>query len=284
MENILDQFYTKPEVALECWKHLKYTIESLDMDFSRLYFIEPSAGCGAFFNLMPKSRRMGVDIDPRCNGVNKGDFLLMTDFWDTELNVVVGNPPFGKRGRLAVSFFNHASCMADIVAFILPFNFKKFSMQTQLDSRMHFISRMELPENAFHLPDNKDYNINCEFQIWTNIDSYHKDLREFRPPQSSHEDFEIYQYNNTDKAINIFENKFDFAVPCQGWQDYKRKELDKEKCEKNKQWMLISAKNAKVLTRLLEIDYESLSKKYSTIIPGFRKNDLIREYKDLYEG
>ena len=34
--------------------------------------------------------------------------------------VVIGNPPFGLRGQLALKFINHSYDFADYVCFILP--------------------------------------------------------------------------------------------------------------------------------------------------------------------
>ena len=34
--------------------------------------------------------------------------------------IVIGNPPFGLRGNLALRFMNHSYDFADVIAFILP--------------------------------------------------------------------------------------------------------------------------------------------------------------------
>ena len=224
-----------------------------------------------------------MDLAPKCNDVKPQDFFKVTDFPSAPRNTaVIGNPPFGKRGKLAIAFFNHAAYLADFVAFIVPVNFRKFTVHKQLNPSMRFISKLPLPRDAFHLGTGKPYSVNTEFQIWTRLTSAHHDMRQYKRLPIYHRDFQIWQYNNTSDALKIFQNAFDFAVPCQGWQDYSRRETDEKRCERNKQWMLLKAKNSTVLTRLMKIDYERLARECATAVPGFRKGDLVKVYTEHY--
>ena len=283
MRNSLDQFYTKSEVASTCWQHFTDTLPTLNRSLSDLFFVEPSAGTGAFYKLLPSDRRLGIDLVPRCDDVKSQDFFKVTDLpFSPRDTAIIGNPPFGKRGKLAIAFFNHAACLSDIVAFIVPINFRKFTVHKHLDASMRFISKLPLPRDAFHLETGKSYSVNTEFQIWTRLASAHHDMRAYKPLPTRHQDFQIWQYNNTPDALKVFQNPFDFAVPCQGWQDYSRRETDEKQCERNKQWMLLKAKNPTVLTRLIGIDYERLAQECATAVPGFRKGDLVKVYTDHY--
>ncbi len=283
MKISLDQFYTKQEIARMCWDHLTKTLLSLHKKMEHLFFLEPSAGTGSFFKLMPPKRRIGMDLEPKCDGVVSQDFLKTVEIdFDSTNTIVVGNPPFGKRANLAIAFFNHSAYLADTVAFIVPVIFRKFMVQKKLDSSMKFISSLDLPRDAFELDNGKTYSVNTEFQIWTRLYCPHNDMRQYESPPIYHKDFQIWQYNNTPDALKVFKNNFDFAVPSQGWQDYSRRETDAAKCEKHKQWILLKAKDSCVLSRLLSIDYDKLAYKYTTAIPGFRKGDLVREYSELY--
>lgn len=277
---MLDQYYTKPDAARACWETL---LGALPVRADRARFIEPSAGDGAFFDLLPARRRIGLDIAPRRSGVRKQDFLT----WehrakDRSLQVVVGNPPFGSRGKLAVRFVNRAAELADTVGFILPVNFRKFSIHRQLHEDLRLIAARPLPRNSFRLRNGKDYAVNTEFQVWTRLPGGAPDLRQFSPAPIAHRDFLLRQYNNTPEALKVFREPFDFAVPCQGWQDYARRERDADRCEKNKQWMLLKAGSGRVLERLFRIDYGALALRTGTSTPGFRKNDLVREYVRAY--
>ena len=94
----------------------------------------------------------------------------------------------------------------------------------------------------------------------------------------------MFQYNNTQSALKVFERSFDFAVPCQGWQDYSRREVNPDDCEKHKQWILFKGVLPLAYQRLYSgIDYQRLALKQSVQIPGFRKSDVVQEYTSLYE-
>ena len=285
MQHSLDQFYTKPEVARACWKHFTDTLSTLNRSLSDLFFVEPAAGTGAFYELLPRQRRLGIDLLPKCNDVKFQDFFQVNKFPSVPQDTaIIGNPPFGKRGKLAIAFFNHAAALADLIGFIVPVNFRKFIVHKQLNASMRFISRLSLPRDAFHLDTGKSYSVNTEFQIWTRLASTHPDMRQYKRLPIYHPDFQIWQYNNTRNALKVFQNAFDFAVPCQGWQDYSRRETDEKQCERNKQWILLKAKDSTVLARLMKIDYKHLAQECATAVPGFRKGDLVKAYMEHYES
>ena len=102
-------------------------------------------------------------------------------------------------------------------------------------------------------------------------------LRLTDPPAIQHDDFEMWQYNNTQEARKVFSNNFDFAVIRQGYNDYSRRETSPSKCELNKQWILFKARNREVLKTLKHIDFTELSQN-NTITPGFGKADVVKEY------
>lgn len=149
---------------------------------------------------------------------------------------------------------------------------------------MRFISRLPIPRDAFYLSTGKSYSVNTEFQIWTRLSSVYQDMRQYKPLPIRYPDFQIWQYNNTSDALKVFRNAFDLAVPCQGWQDYSRREIDESHCERNKQWMLLKAKDPTVLARLMKIDYERLAQECATAVPGFRKGDLVKVYTEHYKS
>ena len=284
----LDQFFTKPYVATLCWDSLRSILPKLTgKPIKDLYFIEPSVGDGVFFDLLPYGQRIGIDIDPRRSDFIGADFLTWKKpnlLCSKSETIIVGNPPFGKRGRMAIAFFNKASLIADTIAFILPVIFRKYFIHKTLPKDFRWIYSTSLPRQAFWTDKKSSYEVNTEFQVWTRLHSPHRNMRLFGPPPLEHGDFQFWQYNNTVQALSVFENDFDFAVPSQGWQDYSRREISSEKCEKTKQWMLFKPINDTVYDRLHdEIDYEELAFKSTTSIPGFRKGDLVQEYISRYE-
>lgn len=160
----LDQYYTNPEYAREFYNQV---IDNLP-DTSSAWFLEPSAGTGSFYNLMPADRRIGLDLEPKASGVVTQDFLQWRPGMGTEIPgrlVTVGNPPFGKNASLAVKFFNHAAKFSSAVAFVVPRSFRKASVVNRLDRRFHLIFDIDVPDNAF-LFNNAPYNVWCCAQIW----------------------------------------------------------------------------------------------------------------------
>ena len=279
----LDQFYTKPEVARRCYDFLLEVLSGT-IGHKGLFWIEPSAGAGDFYDLLPRKKRLGIDIDPKRDEIIKQDFLTwnpIIEAKDTKRTVVVGNPPFGHRSRMAIRFFNKAAEMSSTIAMIVPVQFRKYSVHNNLDQSFQWIAKLDLPTSAFYTSDTTDYRLNTEFQVWTKETNHSfSDMRLYQPPPVRHTDFEMWQYNNTEQALKVFRNDFDFAVPRQGYKDYTRKETDPDKCERTTQWILFKAHRTSVLRRLLSIDFEALSQN-NTITPGFGKADVVKEYVSM---
>ena len=154
-KNDLDQYYTRPEIAEWCWRKVE---KFVGLDFN---FIEPSAGTGAF--LQKPLNIEAFDLEPKCEGVVKCDFLDKPCSY-MKGKVVVGNPPFGWASALAMKFLNHCK-EAEYVCFILPRTFMKEVFQQGVDENLHLIFQEELPKNSFIL-DGGYYDVPCCFQIW----------------------------------------------------------------------------------------------------------------------
>jgi len=163
--NTKDQYYTKLSVAKECVDSILATLP----ESQQYQWIEPSAGNGSFLKALPDTiQRVGIDLDPKMDGIIKGDFLI----WDPTIQskrVFFGNPPFGKQGSLAKSFIQHSSQYADIIAFILPRSFLKPSMTRAFPTKFHCILEKELAKDSFEV-NAVAYDVPCVFQIWQKKD------------------------------------------------------------------------------------------------------------------
>jgi hypothetical protein len=168
----LDEFYTKQSTANYCFDVLKAVLKKIDIKIEDYSFIEPSVGDGSFFNIMPMNRRVGIDINPNIKGLNiiTNNYL---DFLPTNnaKYIVMGNPPFGLRGNLALRFINHSNYFADIVAFILPplFNSDGKGVPKKRVEGYKLIHSENLPLNSFAYPNGKDVNVATIFQIWSKV-------------------------------------------------------------------------------------------------------------------
>lgn len=274
----LDQYYTKSSVARECLRRLRALLPA---SRSQL-FIEPSAGNGDFFDLLPAGRRTGVDLAPMAAGIKRADFLSWSPRKvESARTTVIGNPPFGHRSRLAIDFFNHGAELADTIAFIVPKQFRKYSVHSRLDGDFRLIGDFDLDEDSFYTPDGRDYGVRCVFQVWTRRATPHTDSRILTAPPIAHRDFEMLLYNNTAQARKFFKMDWDFAVPRQGYEDYSRRETDERKCERNKQWMFFKPKNDKIKDRLWNFDFAELAKR-NTVVYGYGKADVVDVYQKTY--
>ena len=164
----LDQFFTRREIAEECYESLCEWMRRDGAALSNYKFIEPSAGTGAFYDLLPKERRIGLDIVPFRREYEKVDFLS----WEPPANghrlAVIGNPPFGYRAWLALAFMNRAARFADYVGMILPMAFQsdgKGSPKHRVDG-LKLVHMEFLPQDSFVDADGRPVKINTLWQVW----------------------------------------------------------------------------------------------------------------------
>ncbi len=282
MSKELDQFYTKQEVALKLCKIVK---EKVNIDFDKYTFLEPSAGFGSFVNALKdvftKPQIIALDLDPKSFDITECDFF---NFNTTKKHIfTIGNPPFGKRARLAMDFFNHASNFSDYIAFIVPLQFEKWSVQKSLNKDFKLLFSKILDAKSF-ISNGKDYSVRCCFQIWTKLPC-DVDLRLKEAPPTTHKDFEMWQYNNTPEAKKYFDKqkyKWNFAVARQGFYDYGHFIIQENELNPKVQYIFFKANNEQILQNLKSLDFGKLSHK-NTTIPGFGKADVIAEYKRIFK-
>lgn len=167
-DNLLDQYFTKDTIAQDLYKKTCNVISQYEKNIEEFYWIEPSAGNGVFFNLLPKDRRIGIDIKPLNNEIIQSDYLEYK-LPDNYRKIVIGNPPFGHRGVVALKFINH-SIKAEYVCFILPMFFEskgKGSIKYRVRG-FNLIHSEQLPQDSFYTPHNdKSIDVKCVFQIWS---------------------------------------------------------------------------------------------------------------------
>jgi len=156
-----DQFYTDENVAKKCID----IIVELYPETKKYLWIEPSAGNGSFYKNI-KYEKIGIDIDPKYEGIIKEDYLKWNYSGKDKKVILVGNPPFGKQSSLAKMFIKRGCEYADIIAFILPKSFTKPSMTNAFDRKFHCMHTSDIEKDAFLIQGNKRYDVPCIFQIW----------------------------------------------------------------------------------------------------------------------
>ena len=169
----LDGYHTDPKIAKKCFSLLKKILRKEKVKLKDYTFLEPSAGSGSFYDLLPAEKRIGIDIEKYNDDYITHEFLTWNPSSDKRKYIAVGNPPFGYRGWLALSFLNRASDYCDYVGFILPKGFisesrgsPKYRVPT-----MKLIHSEELPNDIFRGSNGKIFKVNTVWQVWKKIQS-----------------------------------------------------------------------------------------------------------------
>lgn len=177
----LDKFYTKPKIVEQC-------LTTIDIsEYNTI--IEPSAGDGAFFCVIPNC--IGLDLKPEHPDIEKIDFFQFNFLNLVHPILVIGNPPFGRQSSLAIRFFNHASLFADTIAFVVPKSFKKESVQDKLSLNFSLTSESSFDEDIFSF-QGKDYMVPCVWQVWKKQPIPREKSKKYTPTS--------FEYTTSDKA------------------------------------------------------------------------------------
>lgn len=174
LNNHFDEYFTKPEVAKMLFEKSKKIIAKYE-NLDKYTWLEPSVGDGCFYSLLPENR-IGIDINASKFDILQGDYLKFE--LPKKPLIVIGNPPFGHRGVLALEFIKHSKG-ADFVCFILPMFFQslgKGSVRYRVKD-FHLLCEETMPRNAFYLENGKEKDVKCCFQIWSK--NYKSDKEEF---------------------------------------------------------------------------------------------------------
>jgi hypothetical protein len=169
-----DQFFTNKNVSEYCYKKTLEILKEFEIDIKDYTFIEPSAGCCNFYEILPENKRIGIDIEPKGylqNELIKKNYL---NYIPKEGRyIVIGNPPFGLRGNLALRFINHSYKFADVVAFILPPLFNSTGKGVPMTRvKGYKLAHTEpLPLKSFEYPDGTEVEVATIFQVWIKINT-----------------------------------------------------------------------------------------------------------------
>lgn len=286
----LDKFYTDGELADSL---IDLTCSVLCITRNEALFVEPSAGSGAFSSRLPNC--LAYDLRPEATGITEADFLSTEPTWDSSA-IAIGNPPFGKRARLAIQFVNRCASSCDAVAMILPNTFRRYNVQSKLDSRLALVSDTSLPEEGSFTFEGKPYSLRCVFQIWVAKDGRYwrpdeiDDMRMSQRPPIAHPDFVCWQHNATEESRRYIDEDWELAFWRQGYKDYSKvfhnpddyEEVRRIAYETNLQLFLVKPLTDAARRRILAMDLESLaSQNLST--PGFGKGEFVAEYMRICE-
>ena len=98
-----------------------------------------------------------------------------------KFDVIVGNPPYGSGGNLAIKFLNKCGDLSDDVRLVLPLSLRKVSCQNKVRLDMICVEDTILPDSTF------PGSIRTVLQRWVKTDT----PREKIEKPSTHPDFEF---------------------------------------------------------------------------------------------
>ncbi|MFM8866778.1 MAG: hypothetical protein ACKOFZ_00590 [Ilumatobacteraceae bacterium] len=139
-----EQYYTPSTTASNIVERLlKQVPDACDRTW-----IEPAGGTGSFIEAAKAhgvSSIVSFDIEPHHPLVKRGNFLKQK--LKVSGAVAIGNPPFGRNNALSVPFFNACAKHCDVICFIVPKSWRKWSVINRLDQSFHLVDDYELEIN-----------------------------------------------------------------------------------------------------------------------------------------
>jgi predicted RNA methylase len=271
MKRVVDkeQYFTSPELASKCVALVNeiYPLDEFEI------IIEPSAGDGAFLRLLPASTSLGVDIAPMASNILKSDFLewLPSKITARSKVLVIGNPPFGARASIALKFIDHAATFSDVIAFVLPMSFKKYTFQNMLPRNLHLVKSIDCAD-VYETP-NGAVKVNTVFQIWEK----RTELRPKIERKMNHPHFQMkhaHLSRTSDNQLAKLRQEFEFAVAQVG-SNFAPK--DPSELDKGSYWF-ISPTVPYVKERFNRMDFSHLDG-MNLAHKSLSKSDIIEAYE-----
>ena len=175
-----------------------------------------------------------------------------------KFDVVVGNPPYGSGGNLAIRFLNKCGDLSDDIRLVLPVSIRKPSSQNKVRLDLVCVEDEDLSEETF------GKNITAVRQRWVKTDSLRDKIQTF----TTHPDFEFVKADEADLMVGR-----SGAGPCgrvktEDFQHYADDHF------------FIRTNSIEITQRIvsLEPEFLSLSRDTSNGRPHLSKNELITLY------
>lgn len=165
-----EQYYTPTDTAVS----IMDGIRELMPDFKKRIFLEPAGGTGSFITAAKYigfKQIVSYDIEPLHQDVILGNFLEQT--LEITGAITATNPPFGRCNSLSIPFFNHAAKYSDLIVFIVPRSWRKWSVQNKLNRNFHLVRDDDLTINYVDALGEHNYqknNLRTCIQYWKRND------------------------------------------------------------------------------------------------------------------
>ncbi len=161
----LERFYTRNITA----EYIVDKLKNKPWFRSATEFLEPCAGEGVWLDTLqsrqPHTPVKAYDLDPRHRNVKKQDYLKL-NLGYKKGRVAIGNPPFGRRGKLAKQFINKLADECDYIVFLLPLSFVKPTLTSDINPYLHKVEEQVMGALTFSGPDATRQKVACVLQVW----------------------------------------------------------------------------------------------------------------------
>lgn len=262
-----ETFFTHAEYARRCVDLLAQHFDLGEFD----NIIEPSAGTGVFVEILKNFRLEAIDIQPRHESVIKADFFLWSPTGRGR-TLVIGNPPFGQRASLAMKFLERATHFSDVVAFVLPRSFQKYTFQNRVDPNFHLVD--SLLGDQFVGEDGTSIRVKTVFQIW---ERRNYERRKF-VAVDSHEHFSMrhaHLSRISTSQLEALRDEFSFAIPQAGSNFRPR---DSQEISRGSWWFILPHQEG-VREVFDQLDFSFIDN-MNTFHKSLSKADIITAYSN----
>lgn len=160
-----EQYYTPEDTAQFCFDLIAPFAKSGST------WLEPAGGKGVFIDIIQRAGFENVvsyDIEPKHPKVIQTSDFLTENIQHLSNCITLTNPPFGRANKLSVPFFNKCATVSDIIGFLVPKSWRKWSVINRLDPNFHLINDVELNVDFIYedLNEKSKGKLNTVFQIW----------------------------------------------------------------------------------------------------------------------
>jgi hypothetical protein len=198
----------------------------------------------------------------KIRGVTVTDNL--DEFDGMKFDVVIGNPPYGSGGNLAIRFLNKCADLSDDIRLVMPVSIRKPSSQNKVRLDLICIEDVTLPDTTF------GKTIKTVRQRWIKTDTLRDKISTF----TTHPDLEFVSYNERHDAnvfIGLKGGGPGGRVKTENFEHYADTGHHLIKCSK------------KVQERLVALEPQFREEALITQVPSLGKNELISIYMNNYE-